>query len=871
MDKDPKILKSPRFGQYLLKKSLSHGYGRNIIGDFEEEYKRIYVRDGRFVSTIWYWSNILKSLPAFIVNSFFWGSAMFKNYLKSAIRNFNKNRVNSAINLFGLSLGIASCILIFLFIRNEITYDSFHDEHEDIYLITRKVEGQWGNKLYANLPLPLGPELIKDYPEIRYGVRILKSSTNVKNDTDENSEAIYYVDPDFINVFSFEMLSGDRENVLNSPDKILVSRQLSEKYFNSMDMTGESILLKITGEYEPFVIGGIFENFPENSSIKPDIILPFETARRHIGDDMFSDWQRYTPVFIVKLIKGVNIENLQNKFPDIIEKYGLHADLTSLGVGRFTGTLELANFSEFHLDQDIVETGYLEPQSTAVYSFIMGALGLLILAIACINFMNLSISQSMKRAKEVGIRKVVGACRKQLIHQFFIETMLMSVAAFAFGLVISQFLLPVFNSLANLNLKLDFLGEINTVLMFASLILLVGIISGAYPALFLSRFKPVAALKEEKKFGGSSYITRALIILQFTFSVALIITAVNMSRQLNYIGNKNLGYDKDNVIVLNTQNNILPTLKQELASSSNVQRITGSTAAIYRNFVGMTAFKDAANDAFTVYQSFNTDYDFKETMGIEMLSGRYFSKNHPSDLNDAVIINKAMADLHNFDDPVGKQLRVSYNKEREIIGVIKDFHYKSLHTEIQPLIIKLKTDSLNRIYVKINGDNIENSLGEIENVWNKVNPEETFNYRFVDESLAVLYSEERNWSRIINYSMVFAILIACLGLYGMSSLIAVYRTKEFGIRKILGASILTLLRSFNVEFMLLILTANVVAWPLCYIVVKRWLENFAYKIDMDISTFIAGALISIFITLTTVSIQALKAAAANPVRNLRNE
>ncbi|MFC1492766.1 ABC transporter permease [candidate division KSB1 bacterium] len=872
MVKDPKDLKLPKTGLYILKKILSYGYSGNIIGDFEEEFKTYSTQNGRVKTLLWFWGHILISLPALINNTMLWRSAMLRNYLKSAVRSFIRNKLNSIINLTGLSVGIASCILIFLFIRNEITYDTFHDDPENIYMITRKAEGQWGSKLFANLPLPLGPELIKDYPEVEYGFRLLNSTTTVKKNTEENSEDIYYADPEILNVFKFEMLSGGGDNSLDSPNKILISRRLCEKYFGGIDKQGESILLKVSGEYEPYIITGVFDDFPENSSVKPGIILPFETARRQIGEEMFNDWQRYTPVLIIKLAQGTFVGDLQNKFPDIIEKYDLNKSLTVLGVGELSGTLVPVNISEFHLNSLIVDEGNLEPQSSSVYSFIIGGLGLLIIAIACINFMNLSISQSMKRAKEVGIRKVIGAYRKQLINQFYIETFLMTITALVSGLIIAWFLLPLFNSLAGKNLVLDFRGDISTILIFVIMIFLVGILSGSYPAFFLSKFNPVAAFREDRKLGGSSYLTRSLIIIQFTLSVVLIIGAINMTRQLDYIQSKDLGYDKENVVVLNTRNNILNTLKQELVSSTNIRGIAGASAGIYRNFVGMTAFRDAGKDAFVVYQKFNTDHDFLETVGLKLQSGRYFSIDHPSDVNDAVVINEAMAKLHGLNDPVGKRLRISYDKESEVIGVVKDFHYKSLHSDIQPLLITLITERpANRIYVKINADNIDGSIEEIENAWNKVNPQETFNYTFIDESLNLLYTEDAKWSRIISYSMIFAIFIACLGLYGMASLIAVSRTKEFGIRKVLGASVTKLLSSFNLEFLLLILIANAVAWPICYSAVNKWLENFAYRIEVEVSAFILGAIISLVITLSAVSIQALKASLANPVKCLRSE
>ncbi|MCP4723653.1 MAG: FtsX-like permease family protein, partial [bacterium] len=812
MVKDPKNLKLPKAGLFVLKKILSYGYLGNIVGDFEEEFKVYSTQNGRLKALLWFWGNILNSLPALINNSLLWRSAMYKNYLKIAIRNFIKNKLNSVINLTGLSFGIASCVLIFMFIRNEVTYDTFHTDSENIFLVTRQAEGQWGSKLFANLPLPLGPELVNDYPEIEYGFRLLKSSTTVNNNNEENSETIYYADPEILNVFKFEMLSGGGNNLLDSPNKILLSRQLFEKYFGSVDNQGQDILLKISGEYEPYIITGIFDDFPENSSVKPEIILPFETARKEIGDEMFNDWQRYTPVFVIKLIEGTLIGDLQNKFPDIIEKYDLHTGYTVLGVGRLTGTLVPVNISEYHLNSLIIDEGNLEPQSSSVYSFIMGGLGLLIIAIACINFMNLSISQSMKRAKEVGVRKVIGAYRKQLIHQFFIETILMSTAAFITGLLLARLLLPLFNSLAEKNLSVDLSSNLSTILVFALMIFIVGIVSGAYPAFFLSRFKPVAAFREERKFGGSSYLTRSLIIIQFTLSVILIISAINMKGQLDFIQNKDLGYNRDNVIVVSARGSMINTLKQELASSTNILGIGGASAGIYRNFVGMQAFKDEGTDAFVVYQTFSTDHDFPETIGLELKEGRFFSLDHPSDSSNAAIINEAMAELHGLKDPVGKSIILTYKKEWEVIGVVKDFHYKSLHNEIQPIFLKMAApERLNKVYIRLNASNVEGAISEVESVWNKVNPQQTFNYTFIDESLNLLYAEDAKWSRIIRYSMAFAIFIACLGLYGMASLIAVYRTKEFGIRKVLGASVLKLLRSFNMEFLLLILIANAVA------------------------------------------------------------
>ncbi len=872
MVKDPKNLKLPKSGLFILKIILSYSYTGNIVGDFEEEYKVIRAQHGRSKAFFWFWKHIIVSMPSLINNSFLWRYAMFKNYLKTAARNFTRNKLNSLINLISLSVGIAGSILIFLFIRNDITYDTFHERSEDIYLITRLAEGQWGTKYIGDTPAALGPELINDYPEIEYGFRLLKATTSIKQGSEENREDLYFADPAILNVFNFNMIAGGDVSSLDSPDRVLLSKGLYEKYFSDIDILGENIQLKISGNYESFTIAGIYENFPENSSVKPEMILPFEKARIMVGEEVYNDWQRFTSVFIVRLVEGTNSRDLQNKFPDIIEKYDLHKDMTTLGVGKQTGTLVPFNLSEFHLNSQIVEKDILEPQSSSIYSVIMGGLGILIISIACINFMNLSISQSIKRAKEVGIRKVIGAYRKQLIHQFYIETISMSAAALAAGLLLARLLLPLFNSLSEKNLVLDFRADIGTLTALSIGIIVLGLLSGSYPAFFLSRFRPAAAFREVKGFGGSSYVTRALIIVQFTLSVILIVSSLNMKSQLDYIKNKDLGYNKSNLVVISARGNMINTLKQELASSTNILGVGAASAGIYRNFVGMQAFRDATNDAFVVYQTFSTDHEFADIIGLELTDGRFFSIDHPTDSSDAVIINEAMAKLHNLEQPVGSRIRLTWNRDFEVIGVVRDFHYKSLHNEIQPIFIRLRSpEELNRVYLRLNGSDIEEAINEVEGVWKSMNPQQTFSYRFVDESLNLLYTEDSKWSKIIVYSMVFAILIACLGLYGMASLIAVHRTREFGVRKVLGASVARLLGSFNLEFMVLIVIANAAAWPICYAAIGKWLENFAYRADITFSSFILGGIISLVITLLSISIHALKASLADPVTTLQSD
>ena len=804
---------------------------------------------------------------------------MVKNYIKIAIRNIIKHKGFSAINIIGLAIGIACSILILVFVSHELSYDNYHEKAERTYRIAvrAKIGDTKINQTYSSSET--FRRLLEDFPEIEVGVKFL----NVGRTPIVLGEEIYYeerffaVDSTFFDVFSIPLIQGDPKKVLADPNSMVISKDTSLKYFGTTDAVGK--ILRADFSYGPssvdFEITGVSENMPGNSHFHYDLLASSATFPTFINN---TGWSSNNFITYVVLKEGTTQLWFDEKLKEFTRKH--------MGAERFDAWVAKGNFWEYflqpitriHLTSDL--NGEFEANGNETYVYIFSAISIIILLIACINFMNLSTAKSSLRAKEVGMRKVVGSGRSRLVLQFLSESVLLSYIALALGIGIFIILFPLYENLIGKQLNIQYLDSFVVIPLVLALGLIVGVISGSYPAFFLSSFKPIAALKGNKSSGrGGSWLRNVLVIFQFTISIFLIIGTLAVNQQLKFFQNKKLGFDKEQVLVVNNpgslRDNVDP-FKEELRKYSSIIDVSGSNTLPGKSFSNI-GFGAEGVENFTLNLCI-CDYDFLSTLKLEMADGRFFAKEFSTDSHAAVLNEKAV-ELLGWENPIGKKINNwSQNGNRGdfvVIGVIKDYHYESLHQEIRPQALFLISGYYNRnesyISARLNTENISETIGYIEDKWKTFAPQMPFEYSFLDQDYDNLYMNERQTRKLFSVFSFLAIFIACLGLFGLASFIADQKTKEIGIRKVLGASVAKIVKNLNKSFLKWVLIANLIAWPVAWFAMNRWLENFAYRIVLSWWIFVLAAVLAVFIALLTVSLQTVKAALKNPIDSLRYE
>lgn len=802
---------------------------------------------------------------------------MIKNYFKIAIRNIIKHKSFSFINIIGLAIGIACSILILLFVTNELSYDKFHEKADRIYRIA--VRASIGdtkiNQTYSSSIT--FQKLLEDFPEIENGIKFLRlGRVPIILDKKTFYESRFYaVDSTFYDVFTIPLIQGNPKTVLSNPNTMVVSKNTAIKYFGNTDAVGKVL----TADFGPegsidFKITGVSENVPNNSHFHYDLLVSSASFPTYINDP---GWSSNNFISYVVLKKGTSKEGVEEKLKEFTRKY--------MGGERFDKWVAQGNFWEYylqpvtkiHLNSDL--NGEFEANGNETYVYIFSVISIIILLIACINFMNLSIAKSSLRAKEVGLRKVVGSSRNKLMCQFLSESVLLSYISLALGIVIVEILLPLYRNLIGRQLDIHYFDNFVVIPSLLALGLIVGIISGSYPAFFLSSFKPITVFKGNLGSSkGSSWLKNVLVVFQFTISIFLIIGTLVVYQQLKFFQNQKLGFEKDQVLVVSNPgslgNNIIP-FKEALRKFSSVMDVSGSNTLPGKGFSNIGFGAEAVDQSFTLNLCV-CDYDFLKTLKLKLAQGRFFSRDFVSDSNAAVLNEKAV-ELLGWDNPIGKRIN-NWAQNRGnfvVIGVIKDYHYESLHHKIRPMALFLSggyyTNVERCISVRLNSENISGTIKYIENTWNNFAQNMPFEYSFLDEDFDNLYINEKQTRKLFTIFSCLAIFIACLGLFGLVSFIADRKTKEIGIRKVLGASVSGIVTILNKSFIKLVLIANFIAWPAAWYAMNRWLQNFAYRIKLSWWMFVLAALISLMIALITVSSQTVKAALKNPVNSLRYE
>ena len=800
---------------------------------------------------------------------------MLKNYIKVIIRNFVKQKAYAFINIAGFSVGLATCILILLYVIHELSYDKFHSAADRIYRI-----GVEGNLSGQNVKYPLsnlgtGPAMLKDYHEVESFTRLYPMS-RIPIKYGENNyfeERIAYVDPHFFEVFSYSLIQGNPNRALEAPYSIILTRDMAEKYFGDDNPMGKQLRLNNRYDYN---VTGVMENFPENSHIKLDFLCSIETFYV-INDRNVQEWTNFNNYTYLLLRENATAGALASKFPAFIENY--LPNLKKLLGGELNYFIQPV--TDIHLYSNL---GYELPgNSDIAYVYIFSAIALFILLIACINFMNLATARSSGRAKEVGLRKVMGAEKHMLVKQFLVESMLTCVVSLIVAVGLIRLALPFFNSISGVKLKIPF-GEVPWLIpAFIGFTLVTGLFAGSYPALFLSAFEPVNVIRGTLKTGTTGNRFRSvLVVVQFVISIALLSGTGIILNQLRFMKSKNLGFNKENVIVIPIMDQSIREsirdIKSEIRSHSNVIDVCAASD-LPGKYPDYSAF---VPEGYTLEQTqlmhrINGDPDLIATLGMKIIAGRNFAIEFSTDSDDAIIINETAAKKYGWVNPIGKKIGfftgddMTEVRYRNVVGVVQDFHVRSLHDKILPLLLTNESDYLAEIAVRTKTSKIPDVLSFLKKKWAKFDPNRPFDYYFLDSHFNQQYQSEENLQKIIGYFTFFALFVACLGLYGMASYMAEQRFKEIGIRKTLGASIPNIIVLISKDVVKLIIIANIIALPIAYYVFHRWLENFAYRTRISALTFLTSAALVFFIGYSTIAFQSIKAALLNPADAIRTE
>ena len=803
---------------------------------------------------------------------------MIHHFFQIAWRNLIKRKFYSFINIAGLAIGMACCVLITLYVQHELSYDQYHTKHDRIYRVLQTFRSvQHGETITAPAPedyqvwgcAPVGPALLADFPEIEKVVQFMSPASLLLQHGDKRfqQDNLLIIDSTAFDVFSWKMLSGNPHTALTAPNSIVLTRTVARKFFGNDNPVGQ--LLRVNN-HETFVITGLMEDVPPNSQLTFTGLISMTTAKKW-RSDIFDEWG-YVDFYTYLLLKeNTGIQSLQAKGPAFVKRHNSEDKGYSISFEKMT---------DAYLHS--VAGRQPGPTGSLLNVYLFSCIALFIMLIACINFMNLSTARSLERAKEIGIRKVLGVRPSSLMWQFLSESVLLSLAAAVIALALAQTGIPLLGNLSGKGLSYTNLFTPLLLVCMAGFAVVVGILAGMYPAWFLSGFKAIAVLKGKFNPSGEGIsLRKALVVFQFTLSVALIAGTTIVYTQLKYVNRHNVGFQKDQMVILNfegddkVQQNI-ETVKKAIAGQAGVVSVAASRA-VPGEFLPnagtqiQTPEGQMANQIPFIYE---IDFDFISTYHIPVVAGRTYSRSYPTDSAQSMVINEAAAKLYGYAHPadaVGKKF-VQWGRTGTIIGVVKDFNFRSLHQAVEPLTLRYSyPSSLNRISVSIKGDNIPATLAHLKKTWNQMVPQRPFLYQFLDESFSAQYEADQHFGQLFTFFSCLAICIACLGLFGLSTFMAQQRVKEIGIRKVLGSSVGGIVMLLSKDFIKLILVAIVIAIPLCWWAMNNWLQGFAYRITIGPVIFIEAGTIALAIALATIAWQAIKAAVGNPIQSLRNE
>jgi putative ABC transport system permease protein len=787
---------------------------------------------------------------------------MFLNYLKSTYRNLLRHTAYSLINILGITIGMVASVLLLLWVQDELSYDKFHSKHESIYQAVANLGTADNKQAWYSAPAALGAFAKRDVPEVSEVVRIMHSNrTRVFTYADKNfvMKKAAFVDPSFFTMFDFKLKAGSIEQPFPNDKSIILSESAARRFFAEEDPIGKELKLDTTF----FVVNGIMEDMPSNSSIQAELLFSFQLLINRFEANEY--WK-----------------SLETDFGNFgYETYfQLHSEASIAAVEEKLTTIQRANnrfdHSTYYTLQPLAKVhlydangGNSKLQLVRIFMIVT----IVILLIACINYINLSTARASKRAKEVGVRKVMGANRYQVFWQFLGESAIMICIALFLTLLMLELLTPVYNDLTGKEINIYFTDPV-LLSVLGMIMLTTLLVAGVYPAILLSSFNPLSIMKGKLSSGTGAYTFRkVLVITQFSFSIALVICTLIIGAQMEFIRSKELGYAKENIFTFNLRGDLnekYAGIKNELLAQPGIIDITTASADIvnFSTTTGDTDWDGKAPNASFMVNALSVDINFKDMLGMELAEGMFFSGSKADSAH--YILNEAAVRAIGFTDPIGKRFSL-WRTEGKIIGVIKDFHYSSIHEKIEPLVMVRWPQWSGSIYVKTTGADASTAIAAAEQIWKKFEPSYPFDYRFMDETYDNLYKADQRTGKLFNYFAGITILISCLGLFGLAAFTAEQRTKEIGIRKVLGASVGGIVGLLSKDFIKLVLVANLIAWPVAWWAMSKWLEDFAYRISIGPWVFVVAAVVAIAIALVTVSFQAVKAAIANPVKSLRSE
>ncbi|MES2797437.1 MAG: ABC transporter permease [Bacteroidota bacterium] len=795
---------------------------------------------------------------------------MILNYLKIALRNLIINKVYSFINIAGLSIGLTCTMLIMLYVKDEVSFDMFHKDVNHIYRIVKKTKHNYN----GNTGILQGPRLKQNVPGIKSFVRVQAGTAAIKKGTELMQEGgVLLVDTNFFSVFTFPLLSGNPIACLTEPHSIVLSEDAAKKYFATTEAVGKVMMVKEDTSFVPYTVTAVAKLCPQNSSLQFDALLPFQVSEADTKDthNWFNSFlttflvldDNATRATVEKQMQSFYVADAKPTFYEMLKNDGGNPDDIPMGV------FSLQSYLDMHLNAEIPTSSGLVKVSNPMYSYLLSGIALFVLLIACINFVNLTIARSVKRAKEIGIRKVVGSERKQLIFQFLGESFFLCTLAFILAIALAHLLLPLFNVLTNKVLVISYLFSRKLIVIYVALYIITGMLAGFYPAMVLSSYNPVQSLYSRFQIAGKNYLQKSLVVFQFTLASFFIIATYTIYSQFNFLTGKDLGYDDNNLVIVN-KNELTPTdaalFKNELLKNPNIAGVSVKNVGVRgtgtKNSIGSTVY----------FVDETIDENYLPLLKIPLIEGRNFSTAFPTDAKQSVIVNESFVKAANWKTPVGETISKlgNSNDMYRVIGVVKDYHFASLTKKITPQLFSMN-GSYGSYYIRIKPNTVSESLKWIQKKYQEFYPMSPYSYVFKNDENSRQYAEVEKWKQIILFSAILTIFISCIGLFGLSVLSVEKRTKEIGIRKVLGASVQNIATTLSRDFITLVIIALVIASPLAYFAAIKWLQNFPYRILISWWLFVFVAILVVFLALITISYQAIKAALMNPVKSLKTE
>jgi putative ABC transport system permease protein len=793
---------------------------------------------------------------------------MLQNYLKIAFRSIVRSKVYSFINIFGLSIGLTMCMLITLYVKDELSFDRFQANGNRIFRITTEETSPEGNvNRFGYTGMRHGASFQRQVPEIEHLVRMQGERFNIKHNNEVLTQEALKVDSSFFSIFSADFVEGSTYKALHDPQSVVISEEVAKRFFGSEKALNRTLELDDSENgFKPFKVAGVVKKSPINSTIQIQLLMPFHHYKKE--DDQWINF--YLNTFFT-LRPNADIKAVEAKFAKVYEREGKEQRESAAKEWNYKNKLVFKTqpFLTMHLDREVPADNGIKKSGNPVLSYVLSGLALFILLIACFNFINIAIARSVQRAKEIGIRKVVGSQRGQLIFQFLAESFILNACAFALAILWVNLTLPIFNDLTTKALSFEYLFDFKLLSVYFFIFILTGFLAGFYPALVLSGFRPVETLYGRFRFAGKNLLQKTLIVIQFGLAIFFVVMTIVTYQQINLFTSKDLGYDDKNLLVVRTGDikNKRETLRQELLKYPSVEKVTAKNGG-YRNTMSqVNGTQEIGHNILTV------DDNYLNTINVKTVLGRNFSKDFPADSLQSVLVNEAFVKEAGWKNPIGQTIKLYTQHPYQVVGVVKNYHFESLYSKITPqmMLQDANRGGFGELWIKLKGQNIPKELKDVQKVVRQLLPNVPFEYELKAEENLKSYDNEQKTKTVIMYAAMLTIIISCMGLFGLSILAAEKRTKEIGIRKVLGASVLSIVRKLSTEFVVLIGVAFLIAAPIAYMAAESGLENYPFRISISPWVFIITLLVAMGVGLSTISYQAIKAALANPVKSLRTE